>query len=605
MATAAPAPVPAPGALGKKALPELLPARMLNEFVYCPRLFFYEWVEGVFRGNTDTAEGAAVHSRVDTEPGALPPPSRLDEAGIRARSIELSSDRLGLIAKMDLVESIPGEEPTDPARARPVDYKRGRPMEHDGLPAAWPADRVQVAVQALILRDNGYNCDEAVIYYASTKQRARIPIDAPLVEETLAALAAARALAASGEIPLPLDDSPKCPRCSLVGICLPDETNALRDRELTILAPERSRQLDLFPRAPAEPQAVRQLVSSRDELRPLYLNSQGLRIGKSGTVITAKDKDTTVQEVRLGELSQINLLGNVQISTQAVQSFCAAEIPICYFSQGGWFYGITHGLSSRNVMLRRRQFRAADNEALALDLARTLVAGKIRNQRTLLLRNHLEPPTDALARLKYFAESALAADSQESLLGIEGSAARVYFQHFAGMLKQTDELEPGDAAPAMAFDFATRNRRPPRDPINALLSFAYSLLVKDLTVVCQALGFDAYWGFYHQPRFSRPALALDLMEPFRPLIADSVVLNAVNTRMVTPADFVQSAGAAALTPKGRKAFYHAYELRMDTLVTHPELDYRVSYRRMLEIQARFLARYLEGEIRAYPVFVTR
>lgn len=141
--------------------------------------------------------------------------------------------------------------------------------------------------------------------------------------------------------------------------------------------------------------------------------------------------------------------------------------------------------------------------------------------------------------------------------------------------------------------------------MNALLSLAYSVLAKDMTIACYAVGFDPYMGFYHQPRFGRPALALDLMEPFRPLIADSVVLNAINTRMVTARDFVQAGPGVALTQNGRKAFFRAYELRMDTLVTHPLFEYRVSYRRLLEIQARLLARVLDGEIGEYPVFVTR
>jgi CRISPR-associated protein Cas1 len=170
------------------------------------------------------------------------------------------------------------------------------------------------------------------------------------------------------------------------------------------------------------------------------------------------------------------------------------------------------------------------------------------------------------------------------------------------MLKSGDI---GDEASPFSFDFDGRNRRPPRDPVNALLSLAYSILSKDLTVACYAVGFDPMIGFYHQPRFGRPALALDLMEPFRPLIADSAVLTAINTRMISPGDFVQAGPAVALSPSGRKAFYRAYEMRMDSLVTHSLFEYRVSYRRLLEIQARLLARYFEGEIAEYPVFMTR
>ena len=588
----------------QKKLPDLLPARMLNEFVYCPRLFYYEWVEGVFESSADTLEGQAKHSRVDSEPGAMPAADGIGPEVIHSRSVTLSSERLGLIAKLDLVESDPDSSENN--SVRPVDYKKGKPREANGAPAPWPSDRVQIAAQALVLRDNGYRCDEGILYYAATKQRVRIIIDDALIAETEQFITQAKDAASSSQIPDPLVDSPKCPRCSLVGICLPDETNALRARSLKF-EDGRAVQMEMFDenhRTAGAP--VRQLIAPREALRPLYLNSQGMRVGKSGEVIQVRDGDELKQEVRLGEVSQINLLGNVQLSTQAVQAFCSAEVPVCYFSQGGWFYGITTGLNSRNVFLRHRQFMSAEHDGTALRLSRKLVAGKIRNQRTLLQRNHIEAPEQALRLLKALADKAEAATELESLLGIEGSAARIYFSEFAGMLKSAEDDDAHRSERTeFRFDFTERNRRPPRDPVNALLSLAYSILVKDLTITCYALGFDPYWGFYHQPRFGRPALALDLMEPFRALIADSAVLTAINTRMITPADFVQSGPAVSLKPTGRKGFFRAYELRMDTLVTHPMFDYRVSYRRVLEIQARLLARFLNGEIDDYPVFVTR
>jgi CRISP-associated protein Cas1 len=188
----------------------------------------------------------------------------------------------------------------------------------------------------------------------------------------------------------------------------------------------------------------------------------------------------------------------------------------------------------------------------------------------------------------------------------EWNAARIYFELFSGMIKvgEPDE-DPGAGASDFTFDFTHRNRRPPRDPVNSLLSLAYSVLAKDLTIVCHAVGFDPFLGFYHQPRFGRASLPLDLMEPFRPLIADSAVLSAINTRMVTRRDFIRVGQSVALRPDGRKAFFRAYEQRMDTLVTHPLFGYRLNYRRMLEIQTRLLARVLTGEISSYPVFVTR
>jgi len=583
---------------GLRSLPDYLPARLVNEFVYCPRLFFYEWVEGLFLPSADTEEGKVQHRRVEVDSGGLPQPEELGEETIHSRSVTLSSERHRVIAKMDLLEVEGGV-------VSPVDYKHGRPRETEHGIELWPADRAQLAVQALILRENGYRCDEGLVYYAKTRQRVRVEFEPALIEETVEAIEQAWATAARGQTPPPLPDSPKCPGCSLAPICLPDETSVL---QAVAPAAEQQRQLPLFsgleelpPRkSPAgEP---RRLLAPRSDLRPLYLNTQGLRVGRTGAVLQVKEKDALRQQVRIGEICQLDLMGNIQLSTQAVQALCGAEVPICYFSQGGWFYGITTGLNTKNVFLRRAQFRLADQEWFCLRFSRKLVAGKIRNQRTLLLRNHLEPDERTLREMKEMAARADSASSLAELLGIEGNAARLYFSQFAGMLKaEQDASLPA----AFRFDFTSRNRRPPRDAVNALLSLGYSLLVKDLAIACYAVGFDPLMGFYHQPRFGRPALALDLMEPFRPLIADSVVINSINTRMVGPADFVAAGGSVALTAAGRKAFFRAYELRMDTLVTHPLFDYRVSYRRLLEIQARLLAKFIEGEVADYPVFVTR
>ncbi len=577
-------------------LPDYLPARMLNEFVYCPRLFFYEWVEGVFAHSADTVEGELRHEKLETKSDPLPPPDQ--EAQIHSRSVTLSSETYRLIAKMDLIE---GEAGT----VVPVDYKKGSPRDTDEGPEAWPADRAQLCAQALILRDNGYNCGEAVAYYHATRQRVRVPIDEALVGETLQAVEEARTLALSGKIPAPLIDSPKCPRCSLVGICLPDETVLYESIPESFADP----QLSLFDggvrlvsssRNSDEP--VRRLIPARDDLRPLYVTGHGLIVGKTGEVLQIRERKKPVQEVRVGEISQVNVFGNVQFTAAALQGLCWAEKPVAHFSYGGWFYGLTQGLGLKNVFLRKRQFTLAEEPFFCLSVAREFVAAKIRNQRTLLRRNHLEPPPIALTQLKRYADAALNAEDLGELLGIEGNAARIYFANFIGLLK----VEGNDDSRApFKFEFSRRNRRPPTDPVNALLSFAYSLLAKDLTIICHSVGFDPFIGFYHQPRFGRPALALDLMEGFRPLVADSVVIGAINTGMVGPEDFIQVGPAVALTPKGRKGFLRAYEQRMDTLVTHPLFGYRVNYRRVLEIQTRLLARVLTGEAHRYVGFETR
>lgn len=663
-------PVESPGAESSQSLvtssPAEIPARMLNEFVYCRRLFYYEFVEGVFVESADTLRGGAIHQRVDSGSGALPAAKKKSDADktkeeekpegsesaenrkseiaddvIHSRSVQMGSDRLGVVAKMDLVEVRAGRaigaaraagaghvEGEDNAAASlvkaaagetddlfsalevcPVDYKAGAPREGEDSNELWDTDKMQLGLQALILRDNGYSCNEGIIYYRATRQRVRLPITSELETWILQNIADARRTI-TGPIPPPLVNSPKCVRCSLAPVCLPDETRMLGVDVSQNLGGSQV----ALPPTPAKPEeAPRRLMAARDDSRPLYLNTQGFRVGCKEEVLQVKEKDRVVDEVRLRDLSHVALFGNIQISTQAVQSLCEMEVPITYFSMGGWFYGITRGHTLKNVFLRMEQFRLARDEATCLSLARQFVHGKIRNHRTMLMRNHLEPPEPVIGKLKRASEDALVASSIEELLGVEGAAASLYFQQFNGMIKIADELAAAteqssttDAKQlAFNFSFTNRNRRPPTDPVNAMLSLAYSLLSKDCTLAALAVGFDPYIGFFHQPRFGRPALALDLMEEMRPLLAESTVLSCINNRVVTEKDFVRAGQAVNLTAPGRKRFFQMYEQRMSSLITHPLFDYKVSYRRALELQARLLAKTLTGEISEYIPLTTR
>ncbi len=670
---ASPVPLPDDPPAAPQAEPgsgqQLLPARMLNEFVYCPRLFYYEFVEGVFVESVDTLRGEALHQRVDAGSGALPsaqgkaedrdkdkskakaapesaaadlpltqppepaaspatpaaPADQTPEADIiHSRSVQMGSERLGVLAKMDLVESTvvagaAGAEAGAEAEANadagtasevcPVDYKAGSPREGVEGNELWDTDRMQLGLQALILRDNGYLCHEGVIYYRGTRQRVRLPITPELEQWVRERIMAARAVAA-GPIPAPLAHSPKCVRCSLAPVCLPDETRLLGRADEPAPRDEGAGEPAAGPAAGADP--VRRLIAARDDTRALYLNTQGYRVGCKDEVLVVKDQDRLIEQVRMRDLSHVALFGNVQISTQAIQALCELEVPVTYFSMGGWFYGLTRGHGLKNVFLRIEQFRRVGESGACLELARQFVHGKIRNQRTLLMRNHREPPEPVILRLKQAAEDALGAGGVGELLGIEGAAASQYFQHFSGMMKMAEDELPGlelpeNAAPppAFTFNFTHRNRRPPTDPVNAMLSLAYSLLAKDCTLAALAVGFDPYIGFYHQPRFGRPALGLDLMEEFRPLIAESTVLSCLNNRVITEKDFVRAGQAVNLSAAGRKRFFQTYEQRMNSLLTHPVFDYKVSYRRALELQARLLAKSLTGEIAAYEPLLTR
>ncbi len=568
------------------AAPPFVPVRMLNEFVYCPRLFYLEWVQGEFEDNVFTVDGREQHRRVDRE--RIARRNRPDDLPFTLRSVALSSPRLGLSTRVDVLE---GEGRG--GEVSPIDFKRGSPpnVPH----RAWEPERVQVCAQGLILRDNGYTCRRGYLYFTASKERVKVEFTDDLIERTLSYLQALRATC-SGPIPPPLEDSPKCDGCSLHAICLPDEVRrlaALRQGADTAQAHERT---------PEVLERLRRIFPPRDDALPLYVQKSGMRIGRKGDTLEVRERDgTTVQSVRFLHTSQVCVLGNVTVTTPALRELLQREIPVLYYSYGGWFYGMATGLAHKNAELRIAQFRAAADRAASLALAQRFIRAKIRNCRTLLRRNHRGDVGSALRALERFAKDAERADSVERLLGIEGNAARVYFGAFSGMLRPKGEV--GEVSWRMDFD--GRNRRPPRDPVNALLSFAYALLVKDWTITLSAVGFDPFVGFYHRPRYGRPALALDLMEEFRPLVADSVVLRTVNEGIVGANDFVATAGGVALRESGRKRFLQAYERRMDRLVTHPAFGYRLSYRRVLLVQARLLARYLMREIPIFPVFETR
>ncbi|MGH3440730.1 MAG: CRISPR-associated endonuclease Cas4g/Cas1g [Nitriliruptorales bacterium] len=547
-------------------IPDLLPARMLNEYAYCPRLFFLEWVQQQWADSADTSEGSYHHRRVDEERGRAPLPEDDGEL-IRAQSLSLSSPTLGLAAKVDVVEGGDGS-------VRPIDTKRGKPPN---VPeGAYEPERVQLCVQGLLLREAGYRCDEGVLYFAGARKRVTVPFDDALVTRTLELLDEAREVASRDVPPPPLVDSPKCPRCSLVGICLPDEINTLADRTVQ---PRRR----LVPRDPAS--------------RPLYVTEQGAYVSVRKGRVEVRKEGVELASVRLIDVSQVCLIGNVQVSTQAFRGFFAAEIPVCFFSYGGWLSGIAEGLPSKHVELRRRQ--VIEGAKGGLEAARRFVVGKIANSRTLLRRNTREDPKDVVERLRVLQFAAGEAETVQALLGIEGAAARDYFGAFATMLR------PDLRLPGSVFTFEGRNRRPPRDPVNALLSYVYGLLVKDLVATTLAVGFDPYIGLYHRPRFGRPALALDLAEEFRPLVGDSVVIQVLNNGEVGPTDFLVRAGGVTLTKEGRRAVIAAYERRLDVELTHPWFGYKVSYRRLLEVQARILAAYLLGEVPEYAPVVTR
>lgn len=578
---------------------------MVGQYTFCPRRFHLMYVEGRWEDNVYTVEGRHTHRRVDRIDHLLPDadadearPVKTGDTGDEpptiSRSVPLMSASLGLSAKLDLVSS-------DGTEAVPVETKRGRvpnnpERSHD-------THRVQLMAQGLLLREHGYQCDHGVVYFAGSRTRVDVPFTLELETQTRDLIQRTHAAVALTVIPDPLNDSPKCNGCSLAGICLPDETLALRHlRESVATAPAQNPPALKARHAEGDEDEtlVRRLYPPRPNATPLYVQTQGAFVGKQHGSLIVRAEGAELTRAGLKDVSQLVLCGNVQVSTQTMHLLCESDVPVVMLSSGMWFYGIAHGQSLRNAYDRAAQFHVAADPARCLAFARAIVRDKAQNQRTQLRRN--APPSQdldlALADIDRLITRIDRADSADVLLGIEGNAARVYFSRFSQTLKPRDF----DAA---AFDFDNRNRRPPKDPVNAMLSFAYALLAKECTVALLSEGLDPYWGLYHRPRHGRPALALDLMEPFRPVIADSVVITAINTGMVRAAHFERAASGCAMSDAGRKGLLRAYEARLDQLVTHPVFDYRCSWRSVIRLQARLLARWLRGDVPDFTNLVTR
>jgi CRISPR-associated protein Cas1 len=560
-----------PPALPTEPAP-LMPVRRLQNYAYCPRLFYYQWVENLFEENADTAEGSAAHRQTD-KPSALPEdPKELELAeGARLRSLQLESETLGLVGKIDVCEGT-GDG------IEVIDHKKGSARRgENGERVAKEYDAVQVAAYALLLREQGQVVSGASIYYAGDRRRVPVVLTDELLSKVVQLRDEARAVASSGKCPPPLRDDPRCLYCSAYPICLPNESAFWA-------APSgKPPELKEAPRPPG------------DDGELLVVQKPGCTVGQRGGEFVVSEKGKDLQKFPRNQVRAIYLYGAVQLTAQAAQSCLEDGVDVGYFSPAGRFLGLLRGLPASGVDARLGQYRMFGEWGIRLKIAREVVRAKIHNQRVMLMRNG-DAPDQTLRRLADLRELTEKAGDLDTLRGVEGTAAALYFEHFATMLS---------ARAGIDFSFTERNRRPPRDPLNALLSMGYSILSKELTGVCHAVGLDPFLGFYHQPRYGRPALALDLMEEFRPLIADSVAISLLNRGELTINHFSRSASGCFLREEGRKIFWEAWFRRLDSEVTHPQFGYAMSYRRMLEVQARQLWRYVRGEAERYFGFTTR
>lgn len=373
----------------------------------------------------------------------------------------------------------------------------------------------------------------------------------------------------------------------------------------------------------------------------LYLTEQQAWVGREGEclIVHIPERDEQGKQngkrerkmtVPLFKVEEVMVLGEITITTPALTRLLEARVPITYLSKYGHYLGSLNPILTKNSILRLAQHSVYADGARRHRIAQRFVVGKLRNMRTILMRYARQYPdaqmheqVESIKRCIQAAEQTIGKNvhavieaheidtepenAQEdgtradtrmhglgSLLGCEGAGSAAYFSVFSTLIKCN-----------WSHGFSKRVRRPPTDPVNALLSYGYVILTSQVASILAGVGFDPYIGYLHASRYGKPALALDLMEEFRPIIVDSVVLSLLNNRQLSRGDFIQELNSYRMTEATKRLFLQKFEERMQEVITHPTFAYKVTYRRCIELQARLLGKYLTGEVAEYTPFTVR
>ena len=331
----------------------------------------------------------------------------------------------------------------------------------------------------------------------------------------------------------------------------------------------------------------------------IYITQDDAFIGKTDERLQVKAQKQTILDVPLIKVDGVVVLGRANISPAAIVELLQRNIPLSFLTGTGRYLGRLEPELTKNIFVRSAQWQAAGESEQALHVVRGFIRGKLKNYRNALLRREREASELDLQAATTRIEQAIASldktTTVDSLRGFEGAGSAAYFGVFNQLIRAED------------FEFEARRRRPPTDPVNALLSFGYALLRHDVQGAVNIVGFDPYLGYLHVQRYGRPSLALDLMEEFRPLVVDAMVLSAINRRSLAISDFTSEplSGAVSLSDEGRRTFLRLYEQKKQSEFKHPVLGRKCTYQEAFEIQARLLAKYLMGETDKYPPLVLK
>jgi len=471
--------------------------------------------------------------------------------------MDVASEQLGITGRCDTVEF------AEDGTATVVEYK-STPVRK--RPDVSEQTVVQLALQTAALREGGIDVRGAAVHFIDHNHRVDVPIDDTELAHAAEHVRQLRDLLDRGRAPEPLVDDPRCRLCSHAGVCLPDE------REL-------------------EPVVRRVLVADPDS-QTLHVATPGARVSiRSGRVHVVKG-DTKLGTVPIERVFALVLHGNVDVSSGLLRELLWRRVPVVWCSGTGRVIGWASSAQSPNGGARVRQHVASAGGRL--DLARAFVTAKVANQATLLRR--LGEAPDAVKQLRRLQRKAANTPSIKDVFGLEGEAASRYFAAFPTMLNSAIRAE---------LAFTARARRPATDPLNAALNFTYGMLLADLVRAVVSCGLDPHAGFLHSSGRNKPALALDLCEEFRAPVADSVVIGAFNNGELKPSSFSMVTGSARLRDRARSTLIAAYERRVSTEFRHPIFEYKVTWRRAMEIQARLVLGVLDGTQQRYKGIAIR
>lgn len=555
----------------------LLTVHSLHALAYCERLFFLEEVEQMKVADERVYAGRTLHVEIER-----------DEDADEVLTVKLESETYGLIGKVDCIRRRDGQ-------IIPYEHKRGRAARGaDGKAETWASDRIQIIAYCLLVEEHsGREITEGRVRYHADNQMVRVAIDEQARADFRAALGRAGELQSRIERPPVTHNERLCVKCSLAPVCLPEEAR-LAETLAAVESGAENCAANLLEKSNVaannatstlDHQPLR-LFPADDDRRILHVTTNGAKVGRKGDRLEIWSPETEEKEhYPVQEIGQVVIHGFAQITTQALRLCAERNLGVHWIGYGGRYMGAWSS-GQGSVQRRIRQYQALTDPDFCLALAKRLAEAKVRGQLSFLLRasreagREIEDVKTSITNIRKLLSPLNRAMNIDSLRGYEGGIGAAYFKSLPHLIKP----EIGDA---MRPD--GRNRRPPKDRCNALLSYGYALLLKDITNAILIVGLDPCLGFYHTPRSQAHPLALDLMELFRVTLVDLPIVASINRRQWDEEeDFTIAGKQVWLSDKGRKKFIQIYERRKADQWKHPVIGYSLSYSRLIELEVRLL-----------------